>query len=278
MSVPQDVLVWLLSVELGHDKLALLLLCSVSLYALATNLAHRLALDGSRHGRWAIQLARLLYYLGMPCTVLWRGGIVSQMGIPTTYAGQDTSVLAVSLLGLEAQDMLLVGRGLVLGAGAMCLLVIVWVWYARAVPSALEASVQMPWWTALWEAVLMQLHWAFYRGFLIALIPDRTTASFASLALVALCWLSSPQRRHDLFTLRGYLVVQDWMCALLTAFLALTTQALWLLVLMHALWLWVGGRVLAHFLRASANPIDSRSGGFSRPNPPEGSDPQGNCI
>jgi hypothetical protein len=248
MSGLHDVLAWLLSPELGRDKLALLLLCSVSMYTLTVNLAYRLRLGSSPYGRWATQLARLLYYLGIPCTVLWRGGIASQMGIPTTYAGPDASVLAMSLLGLDqARDMLLIGKGLVLGAGAMCLLVVVWVWYARTMPGALGTGTPMPWWTALWEAVLMQLHWAFYRGFLVTLIPDRSIASFAGLALVTLAWSSSPQRRHDLFTPRGYLVVQDWMCALFTAFLSLTVQALWLLILVHTLWLWVGGRVLAHF-------------------------------
>jgi hypothetical protein len=93
----------------------------------------------------------------------------------------------------------------------------------------------------------MQMHWAFYRGAVATLTRDRTAIHFASLGLVALSWVLSPQRRHDLFTARGYLVVQDWMCALLATFVLLSIQALWLLIVLHALWLWVGGRALARF-------------------------------
>lgn len=248
MSSLQDVLAWLLSADLGRDKLALLLLTSISTYALATNWAWQIGLGKSPFGRWATQFFRLLYYLGVPSAVLWRGGLVSQMGIPTTYAGQNAPMLAMHLLGLDqARDMLLVGKGLVLGTGALCLLVAVWIWYARTEPGVSAQDRQMPWWIAMREAVFMQFHWAFYRGFVATLTPDRTVVAFASVALVAFSWLWSPQRRHDLFTPRGYLVVQDWMCALFTAFVSLTIQALWLLILMHVLWLWVGGKVLSRF-------------------------------
>jgi hypothetical protein len=248
MPLLQDVLVWLLSPDLGRDKLSLLLLASISTYALATNWAWRLGLDKSRFGRWVTQFFRLLYYLGIPSAVLWRGGLVSQMGIPTTYAGQNAPTLAMYLLGLDqARDVLLVGKGLVLGAGAVCLLVAVWIWYARTEPGVSVQDGQMPWWIAMREAVFMQVHWAFCRGFVAMLTSNRTIAAFAGLALVAFAWLWSPQRRHDLFTPRGYLVVQDWMCALFTAFVSLTIQALWLLILMHVLWLWVGGQVLSRF-------------------------------
>jgi hypothetical protein len=247
MSRLQDVLAWLLAADLGRDKLALLLLCSLSTYAVATNLIYRLRLK-SWLGRWLVQFFRLAYYVGIPCAVLWRGGLVSQMGIPTTFAAQEVSVLAMRLLGLgQARDMLLVVRGLMLGAGALCLLVVVWIWYARTVSGELDPDVRVSWWIALREAVFMQLFWAFYRGFVATLTSDRTVIAFGGLALVAFAWLWSPRRRQDLFTPRGYLVVQDWMCALFTAFMSLTVQALWLLIVVHVLWLWVGGRVLSRF-------------------------------
>ena len=246
MLLLHDVWAWLNSPELGRDKLALLVLTAVSMYVLAAHLAWRLRLDRNWLGRLATQLARFVYYCGIPGVALLRGATVAQMGIPTTYAGSDILDLAFRLFGLaQAGELLYLGSGLAMGAAALCLLVAVWVWYARAVPQA--GIGPMPWWVALREAVYMQLHWAFYRGAVATLTDDRTIIAFASLGLVAFSWVLSSQRRHDLLTPRGYLVVQDWMCALLTTFVLLSIQALWLLILFHSLWLWVGGRALARF-------------------------------
>jgi hypothetical protein len=138
------------------------------------------------------------------------------------------------------------------------LLVALWVWYTRVAPGVLAASPPISWWSAIREAAFLQIHWAFYRGFVATLSPDRTVVAFASLALVAFSWLLDPRRRHDLFTPRSHLVVQDWMCALLTLFLALTVHILWLAIVLHALWLWIGGRALARFATL-AEPVASES-------------------
>jgi hypothetical protein len=125
-------------------------------------------------------------------------------------------------------------------------LIAVWVWYVRAVPGVEIASPAVPWWTAVREAIAMQMFWAYVRGTIATLAADDVSAAYISLAAITLCWLLNPWRRHDLFTPRRHVVVRDWMCALLTAFAWGTIRTLWSLVLMHTLWVWVSGRALAH--------------------------------
>jgi hypothetical protein len=273
-----DPLTWLLAEDLGRDKVALLVLCMLATYVLSAQLDWRWrrsaagpsnarpgvarhgavsALGRSWFGRWASQTLRLFYYVGIPLVVLWRGALVREMGIPTTFVGLAPveswdGMVVLSLLGMaETDDVLQFVRGLVVGGGSLCALVVLWVWYARTIlrrvaPGRCEPLLPVPWWEALREALFLQLLWALYRGFATVLIPNRVYAAFASLALVSIPWLLDPRRWHTLFTLRGYLVVQDWLIALLTVFVSLTTPSLWFLILVHTLWRWVGGRVLAH--------------------------------
>jgi hypothetical protein len=268
-----DSFTWLLSDDLGRDKVALLVLCMLAIYVLSAQLDWRLrpvaaspgrarqgavsALGRSWFGRWTGQILRLFYYVGIPLVVLWRGALVREMGIPTTYvelapAGNWDGTAILSLLGMaEAGDALRFVRGLAVGGGTLCALVVLWVWYARTIlcttePGPSDPLPAVPWWEALRGALFLQLLWALYRGFAMVLIANRVYAAFASLALVSISWMLDPRRWRDLFTPRGYLVVQDWLFALLTVFVSLTTQALWFLILVHALWRWVSGRVLAH--------------------------------
>jgi len=263
-----DVLAWLLSDSLGREKLALLLLCTMVVYVVATHLTWRLGCGGTGHrivvsvgrswlGRWFAQILRLFYYAGAPFAVLWRGELVREMGIPTTYAGNRDGDAILHVLGLaEAQDVMHLGTGLAIGIGALCLLVVVWVWYVRTAfafqrPCPDWSSPAVAWWETLREAVFFQAFWALYRGVVTMWTTDRLHAAFVSLALITVSWVLSPQRRHQLRDeSRAYLVVQDWMFALFTAFASLTVQSLWLLVLLHALWMWVSGRILDHLLRA----------------------------
>ncbi len=263
-----DPFMWLLSDDLGRDKVALLVLCMLAISVLSAQLDWRLGRAGVRRGpvsvlgrswfgRWTGQTLRLFYYVGIPLAVLWRGALVREMGIPTTYVGlaqvgrwDGTAVL--SLLGMaEAGDALHFVRGAAVGGGTLCALVVLWVWYARTILCTAELGPSDPlpavsWWEALRGALFLQLLWALYRGFATVLIANPVYAAFASLALVLIPWVLDPRRWHDLFTPRGYLVVQDWVFALLTVFVFLTVQTLWFLILVHALWRWVSGRVLAH--------------------------------
>jgi hypothetical protein len=269
--------VWLLSDPLGQEKLALLVVCMVGIYVLSAQLAWRfkwasadggpLAIAGrSWFGQWAVQVLRLFYYVGVPLIVLWRGALHREMGIATTYVGRWDASLPLLLLGLgEAEHVLHLGTGVVLGCLVLGVLLIVWIWYTRVALARVGSQEtrivpDVTWWAALQEALYLQLLWALYRGTAAQLIADRLQAAFVSLALVTVSWILNPQRRRDLFGPGGYLVVQDWLFALFTAFLSLTVQALWFLVLMHTLWIWFSGRVMAHLTRSSLHQAVSRSG------------------
>jgi hypothetical protein len=102
------------------------------------------------------------------------------------------------------------------------------------------------WWEALRQALLAQFLWAFYRGYALLLLPNRAQAAMLALALISIPLALHPQHRRDLFSVRGYRVVGEWLLALLTVLVSLATDQLWFLVVMHTLWVWIGGRLLAH--------------------------------
>jgi hypothetical protein len=259
--------VWLLSDALGPEKLALLVVCMVGIYALSAQLAWRfkrvsadggpLAIAGrSWFGQWVVQVLRLFYHVGVPLTVIWRGALQREMGIATTYVGRWDASLLLLLLGLgESQQVLYLGTGVAIGGLVLGVLLIVWSWYTRVAlawvgSQETRIAPAVTWWAALQEALYLQLLWALYRGVAAQLIADRLQAAFVGLALVTVSWILNPQRRRDLWSPGGYLVVQDWLFALFTAFLSLTVQALWFLVLMHTLWIWFSGRVMSHLTRS----------------------------
>ncbi|MBL7202581.1 MAG: hypothetical protein ISS56_20800 [Anaerolineae bacterium] len=258
-----DRLAWLLSAQMGREKLALLVLCALTIDVLAAHLSWRLFYAGTGHrlvttlarsvaGHGLAQVARVLYYAGIPFAVLWRGGLNAQVGVTTAYVDEWESGGFLQLLGLnDAQAMDRVTTGVAVALGTLCLLIAVWVWYARAVPGIGVDPVLIPWWTALREAILVQMLWALYRGFVATLTTDPVSVALVSLALITLGWTLNPWRRHLLFTSRGVLVVRDWICALFTAFSSLMIHALWWMIVMHTLWIWVSGRVLARLSRPS---------------------------
>ncbi len=217
-----------------------------------------------------MQVLRLVYFVGIPLIVLWRGGlygdIYREMGIATTYVGRWDSALPLLLLGPgESESLRQLSAGVAIGGAFLGVLFVVWIWYARAVlaqgePGEAGTTQVMPWWIALQEALYAQLLWALYRAFAATLTADRLKVAFIGLALITASWILDPRRRHDLLGTRGHLVVQDWLFALLTAFLSLTVRTLWFLVLMHALWLWFSGRMLAHLSTPSDYQVVPRSG------------------
>ena len=258
------VVTWLLFDDLGREKLALLVVCMLAIYALSAHLAWRLrhrempcqVLEAgfrSWIGRGLGHFLRLLYHVGIPLVVLWRGALVHQIGIPTTYAGDRGMDAILHLLNLtDARDVIGPGLGLVMGGGALCLLVVVWIWYVRTVPTAPGAYPRISWFVALWEACLMQVSWAFYRSFVYTFTADRVRVAFITLALVTFSWLLNPQRRHNLFTRCGHSVVRDWMLVLFTSAIFLVSGALWVLIPLHALWVWVSARTLRRFSPVSS--------------------------
>jgi hypothetical protein len=191
--------------------------------------------------------------------------MVREMGLPATLVGPANlpheggalgwSWLARGLAWLEMSDtrgLVRLGAGLALGIGALAVLAAVWVWYVRAVLApaklALEAPPSVPWWDALRQAILAQFLWAFYRGFALLVIPDRAQSALFALALISIPWVLSPRYLHDLLSTRGYLYVLEWLLALFTVLVALTTDQLWFLIVLHTLWVWGSGRLLTYLV------------------------------
>jgi hypothetical protein len=200
--------------------------------------------------------------VGIPAAVLWRGALLSQIGLPSTYTGDqlgDAILRALSVAGM--QDARLVGSGITIAAETLGLLIAVWVWYVRTVRGDRSTLSDVPWWKALREATYMQALWAFYRGVASAWGADRLHVALISLGLITVGWLLDPQRRHDLFASQGYLVTLEWTCALFTAVVSMVLPVLWVLVLMHTLWIWVSGRLLMRLSQASWGPAFHRGAG-----------------
>jgi len=152
---------------------------SCLLYALATNVAwyHRDLRTGRigrlvevlrrwPYGAWFLQPLRLLYYLGLPYLALLRG------------------IVNLRSMGLVDLDWLRdLGRGAVLGGGALLFLALVWSYYARSTRqlhpgadplSSRLAILNQPWGWALLllDVVYLEAHWAFYRSLPIQLLDD----------------------------------------------------------------------------------------------------------
>jgi hypothetical protein len=239
---------------MGADKLALLALCSLLIAILVSNVAW--LARPSRLIRWLTPPLRVLYCLGLPLAVLWRGALVSEMGIPTTYGGAGGAEQVLYLLGLAPADELLrTLHGVALGLAGLLGLVVLWVWYVRLPTVTLDERPAVHGWDALREALLLQAHWAFYRGVVLTQVPARAPAAWIALLLIVIPWTLDPQRRHDVLAPRGYLVVQDWICALLTVLVVHATGRLWLLIVLHTLWLWVGGRTRARVSPPLSQPL-----------------------
>ncbi|MFL7809879.1 MAG: hypothetical protein AB8I80_14685 [Anaerolineae bacterium] len=239
-------LLWAIGPDLSREKLTLLVFCMVGMQIVAANLAWRLGLRRTLAGRGLIWLARTCVYAGIPIAVLWRGALVTSIGVPTTYVEQGPLELALQLLGIgEPEGLLSVGRGVAVVIVLLALQIGLWVWYARTAPVPPDASAALSWWAALGEAFVVQLYWAFLRGIAGLYPAEGVYVALAGFALAVLPWPFDPWRRNELATTRGYRVVQDYIVVLCTAVLVLSADVLWLLILAHALWLWVGGRVVA---------------------------------
>lgn len=246
-------LAWLLSPDLGREKLALLIFCTWTLYVLAVNLAWQW-LGGQIPRSPAIRAAGgmlgFLYGAGIPLAALWRGVSIHKIGIPTTWAIQHGELGRwLGAAGLEIGLLPQVGWVWLLGVG---LFAAVWVWYVRAVGGGSFQS-PTPWWRALLCAISLQMLWALYRYFASTLTDNVVHASFIALTLAAAAWMFDPFLRHGLASPDGHTsIVRDWALLLLTAWAAIQFRSLWLLIGLHWTWLWISDLVLQFIERRYA--------------------------
>ncbi len=241
-----DRLAWLLSPDLGREKLALLVFCTWTLYVLAANLAWRWSggqIPRSPTVRALEGALGVLYGLGISLAVLWRGAGLREIGIPTTWTAQTSEVgrwLGVEA-GMEAVLLLQAGWLWLIGVGLFAAL---WVWYVRVAGGGPFQS-PTPWWQALLRALSLQMLWALYRYFASTLTENAVHISLVALALAAAAWMFDPFRRRGLASPQGHVaMVRDWALLLLTAWAAIQFHSLWILVGLHWTWLWVSDRAL----------------------------------
>ncbi len=229
--------------------LAIVIALSIILYAVAANLGwvlqhHRAA--GAREGRltWVRssrivrilkELARWLYYLGLPYASL--------------MAGYDT----VRALGVSNLDWL---GGIVpaVVSAIGSILVVLWIWrpYAQVQhPHAIDES-RWNWARHAIESLYQQAHWSFYRSGPILWVGDLYWGSFLGLGLAYIEGWSNPAVRAGIRQVtRADAPLWTGTLAVITTVVFIYTQNLWYCMVIHLL-LDLGFRGLIGFPRVSA--------------------------
>jgi hypothetical protein len=217
------------------------LLGSVLAYGLATN---TLWILRSRdrlpvpYASWLVQIARFLFYLGIPYLALG--------GWPRPPFGGLLSLADMGLVGLGGRwppSRWLEAAATAIGFGLLaCLLLgLAWANANRSRSTGAGPSRRpfpfpaRPWWAILIDVLYSQVHWAFYWGALAVLLQDLYRGVFLGLGLVYLEWALNP------FWRRGWRgdpqAAAQWLgaaLALVTALIFLSTRNLWLCLGVHA--------------------------------------------
>ncbi len=239
----------LLSALPPRQMLAIVIACSILLYALAANLAWVLAHRPPRPGRWTRwlkwlrsaplprvlgEILRWLYYLAVPYATLMLG---------------YNTVRALGFWNLDWLEKLPIA--LVLAAGAM--IVFVWTWrpYARTQhPHAVDES---RWNQArhILELLYQQGHWALYRSGPILWLGDPYWGSLVGLGLTFLEGWSNPNVRASAREItRADAPLWSGSLAVVSAIVFIYTQNLWYCLAIHLL-LDVGLRTMIGFPRVA---------------------------
>ncbi|HEY6042547.1 MAG TPA: hypothetical protein VIX58_10465 [Anaerolineae bacterium] len=219
---------------------AVLLVLSFGLHVLAVNLRERLpATDLNRYPpflravAWlGYELVRLVFYVAPLYAALYFGWI-------------DLRSVGLGPVGAEGLNW---GEGirwfLVLGVGTWGFLMLIWMPYLRATGKLTEhftpgELTRAP--RRAFEVILMQAHWAFYRG-AFALLLDSVTSLYVywgavvGLGLVLLEVWSDPRVRRQFMNV-GQVEWGAWSAglAVISAIAYLLTLNLWLVAVLHLL-------------------------------------------
>ncbi|MFN2186964.1 MAG: hypothetical protein ACK2UU_23535 [Anaerolineae bacterium] len=219
---------------MAASPLALWLGGSLLVYALGANLLwmQKSALRRSQT-RWLVQLGRFAFYLVIPYLAL--GGWPRR-----PYQGLlSLEHMGIAGLGgawpvtrwLEAA-----GVGLGWGVLSVVLLSLAWASANRRNDGISLLFAPSPWWVVLVDVLYLQVHWAFYRGALTAILDDAYAGVFLGLGLVFLESSLNP------FWRQGWQLAprsaERWLrasVALITALVFLLTRNLWVCLAVHLL-------------------------------------------
>lgn len=242
-----DRLAWLIAPELGREKLTLLVLCVWLFEVLGANLTWRWKQRPGRHStpvRGVEDLLLLVYRLGVPLVLFWRGAGMREMGIPTSWVVRQGN----GWPGLGSADIPLpwaLSQVVLVWLSGVLLWAVLGVWYARAC-TRLAVYVPMRWWNVLLNTLSMQMSWALYRLVAMLWTTDPTTVALVIVSLVVSGWLLDPHRRRALFLpTQSVYVVRDGVLLLLFIWGLMAFGVLPLLIVLHAAWLWAGEHIFA---------------------------------
>ncbi|MSP11700.1 MAG: hypothetical protein EXR62_01960 [Chloroflexi bacterium] len=198
-------------------------------------------------------VVRILYMIGIPYLALIQGIInLRVMGLFVT----DWSVDIRTILPFVV-------------AAALCIGWSLWRYLATIRPWHLIPEQTLPWWinrtvsafgwgSALAEAAMREVHWAFYRSLPLLLVANGIWANFIGLGIVYLEGLAIPQVRQNLqepgegeeHILTASLAVVSTVCFYLTG-------NLWLCIVLHTLLLTSASYLMAWRLRRPTRVVTS---------------------
>jgi hypothetical protein len=176
-----------------------------------------------------IQVARFLFYLGIPYLVL---GGWPRPPFHGLLSLEDLGLVGANPRWPATRWLGAAGTGIWLGLGAFLILLLAW-------KNANRGAVRLrfaarPWWSLLVDGLYLQVHWAFYRAGLAVALGDLYAGVFAGLALTYL------EGALDPFWREGWRqqsqVAGRWLraaLALLAALLFLLTRNLWVCLAAH---------------------------------------------
>jgi hypothetical protein len=220
-------------------------------------------LHASLGGRLAVQLLRLLYFIGWPYAALLTGSL-APIDLGLTGAGG-------AVLGWDVADWLR-GLSLTLTVG---LIVVLPIGLAsgqmkRALREAPLGADDRSVGVVLVDALYAEVHWAFYRTAPLILLENVYVAALIGMALVSMEWSVelirnglSPAPEERQRWLRRILLLA------VSATLFVLTRNLWLLLGLHLalelIWKAWLGRLVHHPIETVAPPIDPRPDPDVRP-------------
>ena len=253
-----------LALAYSESPLPSWVLGSLLAYAIATNglwLANRRGLRYRRLGDWLIQVARFLFYVGMPYLALggWPRPPLSGLLIPEDFG-------LVGLGGRWPPTRWLGAAGTAVGLGlvAFLFLLVAWAYATRSSDEAQFRFAPRPWWALLIDVIYLQVHWAFYRSVLAFMLDDIYAGAFVAVGLVYVEWSLNPFWRRGW---RSDAAPRQWVravMALVTAILFLLTHNLWVCLGVH-----LTLELLFHALGRSRPTPPERALEFESPEPPE---------
>lgn len=212
---------------------AVLLFCLFGIHTLATNLAWRWeSLPARRWPRPVSTLARVGYEL---LRVVF---YVGPLYLALLFGWIDLRAVGLGPLGTLGIDWANgVAWIVVLGLGAWGLLMLIWAPYRRATVSLGEHYTPEEWASSPrrgLEVLLMQAHWAFYRGAFVLLVSNIYAGTILALGLtLAEAWSDPKVRRY--FVNVGQVESGAWSAglAIISTLAYLLTLNLWLVASLH---------------------------------------------